>query len=152
MVKYKTFTYKQKQPLCTSLYRMCFLFHWSYRFFSKHGLKPPHRCHNLSNHIRTHATSVSLFSYAPVFQGPHFLQKCWNRTFSTIIYLLTFYLFDDIKKYWNHSCESFCYVKGNFDKNMCNLSVYIFYFCFALCIIHGDRCDRKTPKTIILFK
>ena len=28
-----------------------------------------------------------------------------------IIYLLTFYLFDDIEKYQNHSCESFCYVK-----------------------------------------
>ena len=27
-----------------------------------------------------------------------FSQKCWNRTFSMIIYLLTFYLFDDIEK------------------------------------------------------
>ena len=35
---------------------------------------------------------------------------------------------------------------------MCNLNVYIFYLRFALGIIHGDRCDRKTPKTIILFK
>ena len=26
------------------------------------------------------------------------------------------------------------------------------YLPFALGIIHGDRCDRKTPKTIILFK
>ena len=33
-----------------------------------------------------------------------------------------------------------------------NLNFYIFYFRFALGIIHGDRCDRKTPKTIILFK
>ena len=34
----------------------------------------------------------------------------------------------------------------------CNLNVYIFYLRFALGIIHGDRCDRKTPKTIILFE
>ena len=26
------------------------------------------------------------------------------------------------------------------------------YFLFALEIIHGDDCDRKTPKTIDLFK
>ena len=59
---------------------------------------------------------MSHFSYAPLFQGPHFfLQKWWNWTFVMIIYLLTFYLFDDIlKKYLNHSCESFFYVKGNF--------------------------------------
>ena len=37
-------------------------------------------------------------------------------------------------------------------KCMCNLNVYIFYLRFALGIIYGDRCDRKTPKTIILFK
>ena len=35
---------------------------------------------------------------------------------------------------------------------MCNRNVYIFYMRFALGIFHGDRYDRKTPKTIILFK
>ena len=30
----------------------------------------------------------------------------------------------------------------------CNLEVYIFYLHFALGIIHGDRCDRKTPKQL----
>ena len=35
-----------------------------------------------------------------------------------MIFLLTFYLFDDIEqKYRNHTCESFCYAKGNFDKS-----------------------------------
>ena len=63
-----------------------------------------------------------------------------------IIYLLTFYLFDDIEKYQNHSCESFCNVKGSFDKN-----AGAFYLRFALEIIHGDSCARKTPKTIVLF-
>ena len=34
-------------------------------------------------------------------------------------------------------------LKGNFDK---------FWKMHVLGIIHGDRCDRKTPKTIYLFK
>ena len=34
----------------------------------------------------------------------------------------------------------------------CNLNVYIFFMRFALDIIHGDRCDRKTPQKILLFK
>ena len=42
--------------------------------------------------------TVSHFSYAQLFQGPHFLTKKWNGTLSMIIYLLTFYLFDDIEK------------------------------------------------------
>ena len=62
--------------------------------------------------------TVSHFSYAPLFQGPHFLTKMLE---SNILYdnlFIDIYLFDDIeKKYWNHSCESFCYVKDNFDKN-----------------------------------
>ena len=92
---------------------------------------------------------MSHFSYAPFFQGRRFLQKCWNRTFSMIIYLLTFYLFDEIEKYRNHSCEAFCYVKRNFDKNRtCNLNVYIFYLRFALGIIDGDRCDGKHQKEL----
>ena len=100
---------------------------------------------------RVHTCTVSHF-----FRAHIFWQKCLNRTFSMIIYLLTFYLFDNIEKnYWNHSCESFCYSKAiltNFDKCTCKRTVYIFYFCFVLGIIHGDRCDRKTPKTIHLFK
>ena len=52
-----------------------------------------------------------------------------------IIYLLTFYLLNDIEKYQNHSYQSFCYVKGN-------LYVYI-VLRFALGIAYGDRCDRK---------
>ena len=34
-------------------------------------------------------------------------------------------------------------------KCMRNLNVYIFDLRFTLGIIHGDRCDRKTPKTMI---
>ena len=36
-------------------------------------------------------STVSHFSYAPLFQGPHFRQKCWNQAFFLIIYLLTFF-------------------------------------------------------------
>ena len=72
------------------------------------------------------------------FRAHIFWQKCWNRTFSIIIYLLTFYLFDDIeKKYWNHSCESFCYVKGNFDKNAkLHVQAERLYFLFKFCARH----------------
>ena len=38
------------------------------------------------------AHTVSHFSYAPL------RQKCWNRTFFLIIYLLKFFLLDYIKK------------------------------------------------------
>ena len=34
----------------------------------------------------------------------------------------------------------------------CNLNVYIFYLRFALGIIHGDRYERKTLKTIIFIQ
>ena len=66
--------------------------------------------------------TVSHFSYAPLFQGPHFfLQKCWNRTFS--ICLMT------SKKYLNHSCESLWYVKGNLTKNARAARTSIFSIC-----------------------
>ena len=73
-----------------------------------------------------------------------------------IIYLLTFYLFDDIEKkigitHVNHSAKPNAILTKVHDCT-CNLNVYIFYLRFALAIIRGDRCDRKTPKTIILFK
>ena len=73
-----------------------------------------------------------------------------------IIYLLTFYLFDDIEKnigitHVNRSATPKAILTKVHDCT-CNLNVYIFYLRFALGIIHGDRCDRKTPKTIILFK
>ena len=41
---------------------------------------------------------MSHFSYTPLFKGPHFRQKYLNRTVFLIIYLLTFFLFDDIEK------------------------------------------------------
>ena len=51
----------------------------------------------------------------------------------------------------NHSAMSKT-ILTKMQKCTCNLNVYIFYLRFALGIIHSDRCDRKTPKTVILFK
>ena len=72
-----------------------------------------------------------------------------------ILYLLTFYLFDDIKKnigltHAKHSATSKAILTKMY-VHLFYLNVYIFYLRFALGIIHGDFCDRKTPKTIILF-
>ena len=59
---------------------------------------------SLKNHLQApvmHIESkytVGHFSYAPHLRAHNFSQKCWNRTFSMIIYLLIFNLFDDIKK------------------------------------------------------
>ena len=42
--------------------------------------------------------------------------------------------------------------KQFWQKCSCNINVYIFYLRFALGIIQDNRCDRKTPKTNVLFK
>ena len=70
-----------------------------------------------------------------------------------IIYLLTFYLFDDIEKnigitHVNHSATPKAILTKVHDCT-CNLNVNIFYLRFALGISHSDRCDRKkTPKQL----
>ena len=51
----------------------------------------------------------------------------------------------------NHSATS----KAIFTKmQKCTrkLNAYMFYSCFALSIIHGDHCDRKTPKNNYLIQ
>ena len=69
-----------------------------------------------------------------------------------IIYLLTFYLFDDIeKKYWithaNHSATS----KAILTKMHVQAERPYSLFCFALVIIHGDHCDRKNTKKQLFY-
>ena len=69
-----------------------------------------------------------------------------------IIYLLTFYLFDDIEKnigitHANYSATSKAILTKMHDTS-CNLNVYSFYLRFALGVIHGDRCDRKHQKQL----
>ena len=63
--------------------------------------------------------------------------------------------FDDIEKnigitHVNHSATPKAIMTKVHDCT-CNLNVYIFYLRFALGIIHGDRCDRKTPMAKQLF-
>ena len=95
--------------------------------------------------------TVSHFSYAPLFQRPHFDKNAgiehslWQFTYWHFICLMT------SKKI----LESLMWIimlrqRQFWQKCTCNLNVYIFYLCFTLCIIHDDRCDGKTPKTIIL--
>ena len=82
--------------------------------------------------------TVSHFSYAPFFKGPHFFTKMLE---SNILYdnllndILHLYLFDDIeKKYRIHSCESFCYAKANFDKSArLHVQSERLYFLFGFC-------------------
>ena len=66
---------------------------------------------------------------------------------------MTFFLFDDIEK----ESESLMRIvllreKHILTKMHVQGERLFFYLHFALDIIPGDRCDRKTPKTTILFK
>ena len=68
-----------------------------------------------------------------------------------LINLLIFYLFNDVEKnikitHANHSATS----KAILLKILVQPERLYFIFVFALGIIHSDRCDRKTPKTIVL--
>ena len=79
------------------------------------------------------------------FRAHIFWQKCWNRTFSYwhFICLMTSKNNIGITTHANHFTTS----NAMFTKSYkCNLNVYIFYLRFALGIIHGDRCYRKTPR------
>ena len=70
-----------------------------------------------------------------------------------LIYLLTFYLFDDEEILSKSLMRIILQRQKQFgQKCSCNLNDYILYLRFALGIIHGDRCDRKTPKIIVLLK
>ena len=68
-----------------------------------------------------------------------------------LINFLTFYLFDEIEKISKSLMRIILKRQKQFClKFSCHLNVYIFYLRFALGIIHGNRCDRKTPSKIVL--
>ena len=70
-----------------------------------------------------------------------------------LIYLLTFYPFDDIEKISKSLMRIILQRQKQFgQKRSCNLNDYIFYLRFGLGIFHCDRCDRKTSKTTVVFK
>ena len=93
-------------------------------------------------HIRRpplNVTTVSHFSYAPYFKAPHFFTKMLESN------ILDDNLLIDILSVWwhrkyiyrNHSCESFCYAKGNFDKSArLHVQSERLYFLFAFCARH----------------
>ena len=104
------------------------------------------------NVLHSHLQWATLVTHH-LFRAHIFGRKCLNQTFSMNLYLLTFYLFDDIVKISKSLMRINLQRQMQFrQKCSCNLNVYIFYLRFVLWNIHDDRCDRKTPKTIILFK
>ena len=73
-----------------------------------------------------------------------------------IINLLAFHLFVDTKNIFRithaiHSAASKAILLTLTKMHVQPERLY-FYLRFGLGIIHGDRCDRKTQKIIILFK
>ena len=72
------------------------------------------------------------------FRAHIFWQKCWNRTFSMIIYLFTFYLFDNIeKKLLESLMRIILLLKGNFDKFWkMHVQAERLYFLFLFCARH----------------
>ena len=73
------------------------------------------------------------------FRAHIFWQKCWNLTFSMIIYLLTFYLFDNIeKKLLESLMRIILLLKGNFDKFWkMHVEAERLYFLFLFCARHN---------------
>ena len=80
--------------------------------------------------------TVSHFSYAPLFQGPYFFSKMLESNILFDNLLIDFLSVCWHQKYiQNHSCETFCCVKGNFtyfDKNSRTTWTSIFSIC-VLC-------------------
>ena len=48
--------------------------------------------------IMAHNIQWATLATHHLFRAHIFWQECWNQTFSMLIYLVTFYLFDDIEK------------------------------------------------------
>ena len=88
-------------------------------------------------------------SLRTTFSGPIFFDKMLEANILYEIYLLTFYLFDEIEKISKSLMQIILQRQRQFWQICsCNLNVYIFYLRFALGSIHGDRCDRKHQKQL----
>ena len=88
---------------------------------------------------------MSHFSCAPLFQVPLFFKK--QMLVSNILYnvLLIDILFGEIKKKWNHTYESFCFVKADFDINTRDICI-----CNFIGIISNKCCDRKSTNQFFI--
>ena len=82
--------------------------------------------------------TVSHFSYAPLFQGPYLLTKMLESTFSMINYLLTFYLFVDIKNTFRitHAKHSAASKAILLTLTIMHVQPERLYFLFAFCARH----------------
>ena len=78
-----------------------------------------------------------------------FWQKCWNRTFSMIIYLLTFNLFDNIeKKNLESLMRIILLLKGNFGKFWkMHVQAERLNFLFLFCARHYPRWSLWQKNT-----
>ena len=90
------------------------------------------------------------------FRAHIFWQKCWNRTFSMIIILLTFYLFDNIENFLLESLMRITLkLKSNFDK-FCKMHVQAerLYFLFLFCARHNPWWSlwQKNTKNNLLIQ
>ena len=83
-------------------------------------------------------STVSHFSYAPIFKGPHFFTKMLESNIlydNLLIDILSVWWHR--KKYRNHSWESFCSAKGSFDKSArLHVQSERLYYLFAFCAMH----------------
>ena len=90
------------------------------------------------------------------FRAHIFLQKGWNRTFSMIIYLLTFYLFDNIEFFLLESLmRIILLLKGNFDKFWkMHVQAERLYFLFLFCASHNPWWSlwQKNTKNNLLIQ
>ena len=56
-------------------------------------------------------------------------------------------------RYWNHSCESFYYVKGSFDKNArAAWQPERLYFLFAFCVVTENHQNNYFIQVYPLFR
>ena len=100
--------------------------------------------------------TVSHFSYAPLFQGPHFLTK---RLESNNLYdnlLLTFYLFDNIEKNILESrMRIILLLKVNFDKFWkMHVQAERLYFLFLFCARHyswWSLWQKNTKNNLFIY-
>ena len=99
----------------------------------------------VSGQLSTNTYTVSHFSYATLFQRPQSLPKMLeSNTLYDNLLIDILSVWWHRTKYRNHSCESFCFVKVNFDKNARATWTSIFSILVLIVV------TEKTPITNIV--
>ena len=113
----------------------------SHSWFTRHSLSSIHHGGSLSKSINVmvwkeiSVNTVSHWSYAPLFRALILWQKCQNRTFSMIIYLLKFYLSGYSEKISNSLMQIFLLRQRQFWEKM-HVQPERLHFLFAFCARH----------------